>query len=102
MRQRMCSPWTVTLHFQTLTTLAQALRSVGRAREAPWLESHASQVHKDFQRLLIADGVLTGYASFDAADGRPTYLLHPRDQRTGLRYSSLAMIHAILEDMLTP
>lgn len=102
MRERMCSAWTVTLHFQTLTTLAQALRSVGRAREAPWLESHASQVHKDFQRLLIADGVLTGYASFDAADGRPTYLLHPRDQRTGLRYSSLAMIHAILEDMLTP
>lgn len=102
MRDRMCSAWTVTLHFQTLTTLAQALRSVGRAQEAPRLESLATQVHEDFQRLLIADGVLTGYASFDKADGRPEYLLHPRDARTGLRYSSLAMIHAILEDMLTP
>ena len=102
MRDRMCSAWTVTLHFQTLTTLAQALRSVGRPQEAPRLESLATGVHEDFQRLLIADGVLTGYASFEPANGRPSYLLHPRDDRTGLRYSSLATIHAILEDMLTP
>jgi cellobiose phosphorylase len=31
-----------------------------------------------------------------------SYLLHPRDRTTGLSYSVLAMIHAILEDMLTP
>ena len=30
------------------------------------------------------------------------YLLHPRDATSGVHYSSLAMIHAILEDMLTP
>jgi cellobiose phosphorylase len=30
------------------------------------------------------------------------YLLHPSDTTTGVRYSSLAMIHAILEDLLTP
>jgi 1,2-beta-oligoglucan phosphorylase len=102
MRDRMCSAWTVTLHYQTLRTLAQALRSIGRAAEAPALESRAEQVHRDFQRLLICDGVLAGYAMFDNGDGRPRYLLHPRDERTGLRYSSLAMIHAILEDMLTP
>ena len=34
--------------------------------------------------------------------GRVRYLLHPSDATTGVRYSSLAMIHAILEDMLTP
>ena len=102
MRDRMCSAWTVTLHFQTLTTLAHALRSIGRVQEVPLLESQAEEVHRDFQRLLIADGVLAGYAMFDQGDGAPGYLLHPRDDRTGLRYSSLAMIHAILEDMLTP
>ncbi len=102
MRDRMCSAWTVTLHFQTLTTLAHALRCVGRLQEVPRLESQAAEVHRDFQRLLIADGVLAGYAIFDKAGGPPGYLLHPRDDRTGLRYSSLAMIHAILEDMLTP
>jgi cellobiose phosphorylase len=58
-------------------------------------------VKQDFQRLLVRDGVLTGYALFEDRD-RVRYLLHPSDATTGVRYSSLAMIHAILEDMLTP
>jgi cellobiose phosphorylase len=49
---------------------------------------------------LIADGVLAGYALFE--DGRVRHLLHPRDEMTGVRYSALAMVHAILEDLLTP
>jgi cellobiose phosphorylase len=101
LRDHMCSAWTVTLHFQALTSLARALRSAGRAGDAAALERQAEAVRADFQRLLLPDGVLAGYAVFDgAADVR--YLLHPRDASTGVRYSSLAMIHAILEDMLTP
>lgn len=101
LREHMCSAWTVTLHFQVLGTLARALRSLGRAAQAEALEQQAEAVRADFQRLLIPDGVLTGYAVFESgADVR--YLLHPRDATTGVRYSSLAMIHAILEDMLTP
>ncbi|HEX8754992.1 MAG TPA: hypothetical protein VF745_01530 [Steroidobacteraceae bacterium] len=100
LRDHMCSAWTVTLHFQALTSLASALRSLGRDSEAQPLERQAAAVRADLQRLLIPDGVLTGYAVFDGADIR--YLLHPRDAATGVRYSSLAMIHAILEDMLTP
>jgi CRISPR-associated protein Csx3 len=45
--------------------------------------------------------VLAGYALFEQGGG-VRYLLHPRDDRTGVRYSALAMIHAILEDLLTP
>jgi cellobiose phosphorylase len=101
LRDHMCSAWTVTLHFQALTTLARALRSIGRCAQAEPLERQAQAVRADFQRLLIPDGVLTGYAVFDSgADIR--YILHPRDATTGVHYSSLAMIHAILEDMLTP
>jgi len=58
-------------------------------------------VREDFQRLLMVDGVLAGYALFDTG-GAPRYLLHPRDLLSGIRYSSLAMIHAILEDLLSP
>jgi cellobiose phosphorylase len=101
LRDHMCSAWTVTLHFQALTLLAGALRSIGHSARAEPLERQAQAVRDDFQRLLIPDGVLTGYAVFDnGADIR--YLLHPRDATTGVHYSSLAMIHAILEDMLTP
>jgi cellobiose phosphorylase len=101
LREHMCSAWTVTLQFQALTTLARALRTIGRAADAVRLEGRADTVRADFQRLLLVDGVLTGYAIFQ--DGvRASCLLHPSDETTGVRYSALAFIHAILEDMLTP
>ena len=100
LRDRLCSAWTVTLHVQTLTALARALRSVGRTDDAVPLEAWAEEVRQDFQRLLVRDGVVAGYALFEDG-GRVRHLLHPTDVATGVRYSSLAMIHAILEDMLT-
>lgn len=103
MREHMCSAWTVTLHRQMLITLARALRQIGREGDAVPLEQTATQVQKDFERLLIVDGVMPGYALFDSRDATSvSYLLHPRDATSGVHYSSLAMIHAILEDMLTP
>jgi CRISPR-associated protein Csx3 len=91
----------VTLHVQALTALARALRSIGRTDHAVPLETWAEEVKQDFRRLLVRDDVLTGYALFEER-GAVRYLLHPSDATTGVRYSSLAMIHAILEDMLTP
>lgn len=104
MREHMCSAWTVTLHHQTLTTLASALRRIGRAPAAARLERQAAAVRRDFLRLLLVDDVLAGYALFGekaagGADARVRYLLHPRDETTGVRYSLLAMIHAILEGL---
>ena len=120
MRENMCSAWTVTLHHQTLTTLARALRQVGRKPAGLRLEREATAVRRDFLRLLLVDDVLAGYALFapkassraadDAAGNGPRasddaavapvrYLLHPRDATTGVRYSILAMIHAILEGL---
>ena len=104
MREHMCSAWTVTLHYQTLTTLACALRRVGRTPAAARLERQAAAVRGDFLRLLLVDDVLAGYALFgergaDGTDSAVRYLLHPRDQTTGVRYSLLAMIHAILEGL---
>jgi 1,2-beta-oligoglucan phosphorylase len=101
MRHELCSTWTVTLQFQTLTTLASALRGIGRASAAAGLDEQAQAVLRDFQRLLLPDGVLAGYVQF-TNDGSIRYLLHPRDDTTGIRYSALGMIHAILEDLLSP
>jgi 1,2-beta-oligoglucan phosphorylase len=101
MRERMCSAWTVTLHYQTLRTLAHAFRGIGRTGEAVSLEGEANAVLRDFRRLLIVGDELAGYALFEA-DDRIQYLLHPTDRTTGVKHSALAMIHAILEDMFTP
>ena len=100
MRERMCSAWTVTLHAQVLTQLARALRAVGRADDAAPLEAEGLSVRADFQRLLVRDGVVAGYALFPQG-APPQLLLHPADTLTGVHYSLLPMMHAVLEDMLS-
>jgi cellobiose phosphorylase len=101
MRERLCSAWTVTLHYQTLATLAGALRRLALDESAEHYEAMVVQVREDFQRLLVVDDVLAGFAYFKD-DGRIDYLLHPRDATTGLSYSLLAMVHAIINSLLTP
>jgi cellobiose phosphorylase len=101
MRERLCSAWTVTLHVQTLTALAGALRSLGRSERACELESSAAAVREEFRRRLLVDGTVAGLAYF-REDGRIEYFLHPRDRSTGVSYSLLPMIHAVIDDLFTP
>jgi cellobiose phosphorylase len=97
--EQLCSAWTVTLHHLTFATLAQALRGAGETALAARLESALEPIRADFQRLLIVDGVLTGLARFH--DGRVDPWLHPSDRDTGVHYSLLPMIHAVLANLLT-
>jgi cellobiose phosphorylase len=100
MRERLCSSWTVTLHYQTLQTLASAFARLGYIERSVKLLEEAALVLGDFQQLLVVDDVIAGYAYFHA-DGKTDYLLHPRDTQTGVKYSALPMIHAIANGMLT-
>lgn len=101
LRERLCSAWTVTLHYQMLRTLGQSLQAVGRTADAGALLAQAQAVLHDFQQQLMPDGVLAGYALFEA-EGAPRYLLHPRDALTGAHYSLLPMVHAVINEMLDP
>jgi len=101
MRERLCSTWTVTLHHETLTLLAEALDASGREGEAELLAAMAADVKADFLRLLLVDGELAGLAYFQP-DGTVEPMLHPRDRATGIHHRLLPMIHAILADLLTP
>src|SRR5690606_33098089 len=97
---RLCSAWTVTLHHQTLATLAEALRGAGREALAAALERAAAEVRADFERLLVVDGVVVGLACFEP-DGTVAPWLHPRDRESGIRYSLLPMIHGILAGLFS-
>ena len=101
MRERLCSSWTVTLNYQTFVALAAAFRQIGIKDRAAELETMAAGILEEFQRLLVVDDVVTGLAYFHEG-GKTDYLLHPRDGTTGLSYSLLPMIHAIINDMFTP
>jgi cellobiose phosphorylase len=99
--EQLCSTWTVTLHYQTIATLADALRLARRAALTAQLDASLSAIRDDFQRLLVADGVVAGLARFPD-EGGVEHWLHPNDRNTGVRYSLLPMIHAILADLFTP
>ncbi|PWB83472.1 MAG: hypothetical protein C3F11_06435 [Methylocystaceae bacterium] len=101
MRDAFCSAWTVTLHHQTCIALADAYLGEGLTAQAADLRDRAEKAREDFQRLLIVDGVVAGLASFRDAD-RIDYLLHPRDAETGVSYSLIPMVHAIIGGLFTP
>jgi cellobiose phosphorylase len=101
LRERLCSAWTVTLHHQTLHTLARAFGQLGRADASAGLVAEAAGVRAEFLRLLVQDDVVAGYALFPEQGERELWL-HPRDTRTGLHYSLLPMMHAVLDSLFTP
>ncbi len=104
----MCSAWTVTLHHQSLRTLADGLDAAGVDDAlAAALRAEAVAVADDLRRHLLVDGELAGYAQLDPpGDGGRAevrrLLVHPRDTETGLRHGSLQMIHALGDDLLDP
>ena len=108
MAATMTSAWTVTLHHQSLQTLADGLETVqGDDSLVEALRAQAAEVADDLRRHLLVDGELAGYAQLDPpdADGVVTarrLLVHPRDTETGLRHGSLQMIHALGDDLLAP
>lgn len=101
MRERLCSSWTVTLNYQTLIALADALQRIGKRERAARMQAQAATVLEEFRHVLVVEDVIAGLAYFHES-GRTDFLLHPGDSITGLSYSVLPMIHAIINDMLTP
>jgi 1,2-beta-oligoglucan phosphorylase len=108
LREKMVSSWTAALFYQQVRRYAEILRRSGRGSEGTWLDELADGVRADFNRLLIRDGVVAGYAIFaDAAIGAgpgaaaPELLLHPSDRRTGVSYSLIPMTCAILGGLFT-
>jgi CRISPR-associated protein Csx3 len=105
----LCSTWTVVLQAQSLGRLARGLTAVTAgptmspadevaARAARIADEGTAAMHE----FLVIDGVLAGYGLFDAQGRVVEHLVHPSDERTGLRYSILPMIHAIADDLLPP
>ena len=101
MRDWMVSSWTVALAFQQITRYAKILRRAGKAHEATTLRQLAAGMRRDFNRFLVRDETVAGYALFEPGSKRPELLIHPSDARTGLRYSLLPMTRSIIAGLFT-
>jgi len=100
-RDWMVSSWTVALLYEQLRRYAEILRRSGRS-DGSAEERLAAAIRDDFNRFLIRDGTVAGYGEFSPAGGMPELLLHPSDSRTGVSYSLLPMVQAILGALFTP
>jgi 1,2-beta-oligoglucan phosphorylase len=100
--ENMVSSWTVELLYQTLRRYSAALEHFGESERAESIAGFAADVHADFQRFLIADGVVAGFAVFGSQPPVVDhYILHPRDHKTGLRYRLISMTRGILSGIFT-
>ena len=101
LREQLCSAWTVGLSVEMLGLLARGLRCVGRDADAALCEAQIERIRGDFQRLLIADGALAGFAYF-RGDGKIEHWMHPSDRTTGIRVSLIPILQAIAGGLFTP
>jgi cellobiose phosphorylase len=101
LRDWLVSSWTNALFFWQAKRYAEVLRRAGRIADAGRLEALSEGVRSDFMRYLVRDGVVAGYALFDPKGGEPELMLHPSDEKTGVRYSLIPMSCAIAGGLFT-
>ncbi|HHY82530.1 MAG TPA: cellobiose phosphorylase [Clostridiales bacterium] len=98
MKERLVSAWTVALAYQTLNQLAKALDEVEPEYSAK-LKGICSDIRESFHEVLIKDGIPAGFVYFND-DNTIEYMLHPLDQKTGIKYRLLPLTRSIIAEMV--
>ena len=101
-RDWMVSSWTVALLYQQLCRYAVILERKGIISQAEEFKQLAADMRADFNKYLMHDGTVAGYAVFKPEGGAPDLLIHPSDTHTGVFYSLIPMTQAILGELFTP
>ncbi len=78
MRERMCSAWTVTLHFQMPNLLAEGMRASAGTRKASALEDEAKTSRRTSSDCCWSTTCLLGYALFEHDDVASVICCIPR------------------------
>ena len=98
--RRMISSWTVEMNYQAFRSYAGVLQMMGEAGKASEFTELCGRIKSDFNRYLVRDGVVAGYGLAED-DGTISLLLHPTDERTGIKYSILPMNRGIISGIFT-
>lgn len=102
LRKRMVSSWTTALMFQSLHRYADAMKHFGEIAREKTARDMAAAIEADFQKHLVANGVVAGFAIFESDSPRVSeFLLHPSDKRTGLRYRLIPMTRSMLSGIFS-
>ncbi|HAJ98842.1 MAG TPA: hypothetical protein DCM62_02335 [Bacteroidales bacterium] len=98
--QRMISSWTVLMSYQAFFEYKTVCRAAGFASLSDRLTEICNEIKSDFNKYLIADGVVAGYGLVEGKN-RISLLLHPSDRVTVVKYSVLPMNRGIISNLFT-
>ncbi|AMO55071.1 cellobiose phosphorylase [Endozoicomonas montiporae] len=100
LRENMVSGWTIPLTLQTFKTMTRALKGLEQYAEfVARIADLTEKMEADYRKFLIKDGVITGFLHFPEGDiEQPEYLLHPSDQKTGIKYRLLPASRSIISE----
>ncbi len=89
----MVSGWTPLLLYQSLNTIGNVLEGKPLGRRANLL---ANKIKEDYEKYIIKDGIPAGFVIFEEDESE--YLLHPEDNKTGLKYRLLPLTRSIISE----
>lgn len=95
---KMVSGWTVALLYETLKMFSEEIVHV-HDEYATELKMLAKKIKSDYQKHVIVDGIPAGFVVFDE---EKTYLLHPKDVKTGLKYRLLPLTRSMIAEFVQP
>lgn len=97
LKEHMTSSWTDALTYQALKKYAKVIKKV-QAKEAAELNELAEQIKRDFERYLVLDGIIPGFALQNEA-GQFEPIIHPKDSKTNIQYRLLPMNRSIIAEI---
>ncbi|OIU68691.1 GH36-type glycosyl hydrolase domain-containing protein [Rossellomorea aquimaris] len=100
LKKYMASSWTVALTYQVIGKLSAVLHGV-LEEEAEEFKTLAEGIQQDFNKYILQDDVIPGFVYMEEA-GKPEFMVHPKDTKTGIHYRLLPMNRSIISELFTP
>ncbi len=93
---KMVSGWTVALLYEAVDKMSTVLKGYDQAfsDELSQLKGH---IKSDYEKHVIHKGIPAGFVVFEG--GQKTLLLHPDDEKTGLKYRLLPFTRSMISEI---
>ena len=96
---KMVSGWTVALLYEAIFELSVQFSDYD-LEFAKELKVLSDAIKHDYEKYMIVDDIPAGFVVFDGDD--LTYLLHPRDEKSGLKYRLLPFTRSMISGIVHP
>lgn len=100
LKQYMTSSWTVALTYEVLSNITSVLSRVDETA-ANDMQQLVDGIKADFDTYIMSSDVIPGFVYMEEP-GKPEFMLHPTDTKTGIHYRLLPMQQSIISELFTP